>query len=105
MRWGLVVDSGKAFVGLRLSFSAHVRWGEHGAPVLRSGWDCLYLVLFCDLDLRVWRCGIPHLAKNERDAPNFLHSALDKTACAPFFKERRMKCGEATKPYRKSGMW
>jgi hypothetical protein len=26
--------------------------------------------------------GIPHLAKNERDAPNFLHAALDKTACA-----------------------
>jgi hypothetical protein len=23
----------KAFVGLRPSFSAHVRWGEHGAPV------------------------------------------------------------------------
>jgi hypothetical protein len=33
--------------------------------------------------------GIPHLAKNERDAPNFLHAALDRTACAPFFKERR----------------
>jgi hypothetical protein len=29
--------------------------------------------------------------KNERDAPNFLHAALDKSACAPFFKERRMK--------------
>ncbi len=24
----------KAFVGLRPSYSAHVRWGEHGAPVL-----------------------------------------------------------------------
>src|ERR1700753_3139223 len=35
--------------------------------------------------------GIPHLAKNERDAPNFLHAALDKSACAPFLKERRMK--------------
>ena len=23
----------KAIVGLRPSFSAHVRWGEHGAPV------------------------------------------------------------------------
>jgi hypothetical protein len=32
--------------------------------------------------------GIPHLAKNERDAPNFLHAALDRAACAPFFKER-----------------
>jgi hypothetical protein len=26
--------------------------------------------------------GIPHLAKNERDTPNFLHEALDKAACA-----------------------
>ncbi len=50
-------------------------------------------------------CGIPHLAKNERDAPNFLYAALDKTACAPFFKERRMKCAEPTKLNRKSGMW
>ena len=49
--------------------------------------------------------GIPHLAKNERDAPNFLHVALDKTACAPFIKERRMKSAEPTMPYRKSGMW
>jgi hypothetical protein len=31
-------------------------------------------------------CGIPHLAKNERDTPNFLFVALDKAACAPFFK-------------------
>ncbi len=51
------------------------------------------------------RCGIPHLAKNERDAPNFLHAALDKTVCAPFFEERRIKFGEATEPHRKSGVW
>jgi hypothetical protein len=25
---------------------------------------------------------IPHLAKNERDAPNFLYAALDRTVCA-----------------------
>jgi hypothetical protein len=31
-------------------------------------------------------CGIPHLAKNERDAPNFLYAALERTACAPFIK-------------------
>jgi hypothetical protein len=49
--------------------------------------------------------GIPHLAKNERDAPNFLCADLDKTACAPFFKERRMRFVEPTKPHRKSGMW
>jgi hypothetical protein len=29
-------------------------------------------------------CGIPHLAKNQRDTPNFLYAALDRTACAPF---------------------
>jgi hypothetical protein len=49
--------------------------------------------------------GIPHLAKNERDTPNFLHAAADKTACAPFIKERRMKFIEVLEPYRKSGMW
>jgi hypothetical protein len=50
-------------------------------------------------------CGIPHLAKNERDAPNFLHAALEKTACAPFFKERRVKFAEPTTAHRKSGVW
>jgi hypothetical protein len=37
-------------------------------------------------EVRGESCGIPHLAKNERDAPNFLYAALDRTACAPFFK-------------------
>ena len=32
--------------------------------------------------------GIPHLAKNERDAPNFVYAALDRTACAPFLKRK-----------------
>src|SRR5580658_10494511 len=50
-------------------------------------------------------CGIPHLAKNERDAPNFLYAALERTACAPFFKEGRMKFREPTKLHRKSGVW
>jgi hypothetical protein len=50
-------------------------------------------------------CGIPHLAKNERDTPNFLHAALDKIACAPFFKERRMKFAEPTNLHKKSGIW
>jgi hypothetical protein len=49
--------------------------------------------------------GIPHLAKNERDAPNFLHAILDKIACAPFVKERRMEFTEPTKLHRKSGVW
>jgi hypothetical protein len=48
-------------------------------------------------------CGIPHLAKNERDAPNFLYAPLDRTAYAPFFKERRRKFREPTKLHRKSG--
>jgi len=31
------------------------------------------------------------------------HAAPDKTACAPFFKERRMMFANATNFYRKSG--
>ena len=30
------------------------------------------------------------------------HAALDKTACAPFLEERRMRCDNATKLHRKS---
>jgi hypothetical protein len=37
--------------------------------------------------------------------PDFLYAALDMTACAPFFKERRMKFAEPTKLHRKSEMW
>jgi hypothetical protein len=33
------------------------------------------------VELPVKECGIPHLAKNERDAANFLHAALGETAC------------------------
>src|ERR1700733_6787004 len=32
------------------------------------------------------------------------HAALDKAACAPFFKERRMMFANATNFYRKSGV-
>ena len=32
------------------------------------------------------------------------HAALDKAACAPFFKERRMVSANATKFHRKSGV-
>jgi hypothetical protein len=35
----------------------------------------------------------PTSRKNERDTPNFLYAALDRTACAPLFKERRMSSG------------
>jgi hypothetical protein len=50
-------------------------------------------------------CGIPHLAKNERDAPNFLQVDETRSTCAPFLKERRMRIREPTRPHRKSGMW
>jgi hypothetical protein len=70
--------------------------GNAGAPV----WICGHRSR-----LEGEACGIPHLAKNERDAPNFLYSALDRTACAPFIKERRMKFTEPTKLHRKSGIW
>jgi hypothetical protein len=53
----------------------------------------------------VWRRGIPHLAKNERDAPSFLYAALDDSASAPFVKERRMEFAKSIKLHRKSGMW
>jgi len=50
-----------------------------------------------DRRLKLWEpqqaegraCCIPHLAKNERDAPNFLYVALDRIAGAPFIKVRR----------------
>jgi hypothetical protein len=37
------------------------------------------------------------------NTPNFLQMALDTTACAPFFKERRMKLVEPTGANRKFG--
>jgi len=49
--------------------------------------------------------GIPHLAKNERDTPNFLQVDETRSTCAPFFKERRMKFRDPTKLHRKSGTW
>jgi hypothetical protein len=50
----------KAMVGLRPSFSSHVRFGERGAPVLT-----LSSVEPEDRNEKIR--GIPHLAKNERD--------------------------------------
>jgi hypothetical protein len=44
-----------------------------------------------------------HISKAR--CPDFLYAALERTACAPFFKERRMKFREPTKLHRKSGMW
>jgi hypothetical protein len=48
-------------------------------------------------------CGIPHLAKNERDAPNFLYAALERTACAPLFQGEAHEVHGPTKLHRKSG--
>ena len=63
-------------VGLRPSFSAHVRWCERGAP-LRS----------CDARNRLEgeACGIPHLAKNERDMghPSMVAGMESKSAFTP----------------------
>jgi hypothetical protein len=44
VKWGLA-NSAKAIVGLRPSFSSHVRWGERGAPVdsLRGGYGIDYM--------------------------------------------------------------
>ena len=55
----------KAVEGLRPSFAAHVRWCEHGAPLQSCG---------TLNELEGETCGIPHLAKNERDVG---HPAVD----------------------------
>jgi hypothetical protein len=37
--------------------------------------------------------------------PDSCHAALDKTACAPFSKERRMRFAEPSKLNRNPGGW
>jgi hypothetical protein len=45
-----------------------------------------------------------HISPKEGEiTPNFLHAALDTSACAPFIKERRMKIPEPTTFHRKFG--
>ena len=46
-----------------------------------------------------------HISQRARDTPNFLYAALDMTACAPFYKERRMRLGDPNDLRRKSGRW
>jgi hypothetical protein len=65
----------------------------------------LIIFSFASENYRVKSSGIPYLAKNERDTPNFLYVVLDMTACAPFIKERRMKFAKPTEVRRKSGIW
>jgi hypothetical protein len=48
--------------------------------------SCFRFIDYRSREKNVEVCGIPHLAKYERDAPNFLFAALDKATCAPFFK-------------------
>jgi hypothetical protein len=63
-------------------------------PPLRSGWQ----------KRSVECCGIP-LKPAEGLTPIFCHAALERSACAPFIKERRMECINATSLRRKSGQW
>jgi hypothetical protein len=49
--------------------------------------------------------GIPHLANNRRDTPNFLQVDGTRSARTPFFEERRLRVREPTEPHRKSGVW
>jgi hypothetical protein len=51
---------------------------------------------------------VPHVRPsvhglNKMGDPDFLYAALDRTACAAFSKESRMKCIEADTLHRKSG--
>jgi hypothetical protein len=42
--------------------------------------------LWFGVESQGFKAVVSHISlKNERDAPNFLHAALEKTACAPFF--------------------
>src|SRR5271170_2119160 len=65
----------KAVEGLRPSFSAHVRWCEHGAPVRSCGTRDR---------LEGEACGIPHLAKNERDVGHPATRGGDRAKAPPF---------------------
>src|SRR5271154_4158021 len=49
-------------------------------------------------------CGIP-LKPKAGLTPISCHAVLERSACAPFIKERRMECINATSLRRKSGQW
>jgi hypothetical protein len=49
--------------------------------------------------------GIPHLAKNERDARISCTRHQEKATCAAFIEESRMKFINANKLHRKFEMW
>jgi hypothetical protein len=79
----------------------------HISLVFREMWDTTNLHERClsGSECAGQKLWYPTSRENERDTPNFLHTALEKTACAPFFKERRMRFAEPTELLRKSGMW
>jgi hypothetical protein len=60
---------------------------------------------------RVEGCGIPlkpHGTPGQAKpglTPISCHAVLERSACAPFIKERRMECINATSLHRKSGQW
>jgi hypothetical protein len=85
-----------AVVRLRPSFSAHVRWGERGAPLR-----------ICETagGLR-GRPAVSHISRKTSEMPGISCTQLSTgTARAPFIKERRRKFREPTRLHRKSGMW
>ena len=53
---------------------------------------------------RVECCRFSRKPKNGL-TPISCHAALERSACAPFIKERRVECISATRLYRKSGQW
>ena len=47
----------------------------------------------------------PTQAQRQGLTPISCHAVLERSACAPFIKERRMECINATNLHRKSGQW
>src|ERR1700723_895046 len=47
----------------------------------------------------------PHSSQKPGLTPISCHAVLERSACAPFIKERRMECINATSLHRKSGPW
>jgi hypothetical protein len=47
----------------------------------------------------------PTQAQKQGLTPISCHAVLERSACAPFIKERRMECINATSLHRKSGQW
>src|ERR1700722_2696576 len=87
---------------MRIAFVFASRLVRSG--IYRRRFGCWRRLFIASERLGVKRRGIPHLAKNERDTPNFLHGALDTAACAPFFKERRIKFAEPNKARQEIGI-